>query len=175
LRSRSGGTAARARSSDYLNLARIEVRAELDVVTHGLGYRLAAVGPARVICISFAGQRDIGRRFVEPPTPDVDRFHEALKSSGWTALETGTSTVHCGRGHYEGEVAYTDEHHSYVNVVTIGDDHLRLFPHDDYIPPIDELIGLIEAIDIGLDSPLTHDPIECKAIDYATIPMIGER
>lgn len=99
-------------------------------------------------------------RFSEPPRQDIDRFHDALEERGYTALDSHPERALEGDGPcYDGEVCSTD-HYNRVKVLVFRGDLVRLYPHDDYVPTVDELAALVEAIETGFGASLEHDPIE---------------
>lgn len=99
-------------------------------------------------------------RFTEPPSQNTDRFHETLADNGYRPVDVNPDRKQSdGAPHYHGEVC-SDEHYSRVDIRLIRDGVVRLFPHDEYVPTRSELAGILNALEIGFNAPLTHDPIE---------------
>lgn len=100
-------------------------------------------------------------RFTEDPEQDTERFHKALDRHGFSPLDSNPDKYHRERGstHYDGEVMIQEKYHR-LRVLVFRGGLVRLFPHDDYVPTLDELSALIEAIEAGFDAPLEHSPIQ---------------
>jgi len=98
-------------------------------------------------------------RFTETAEQDVDRFHDAARDRGWAPLSEYPERNYAGdTPRYDGKVCSKD-HYNRVRVLAFRNECVRLFPHDDYIPTLDELIHLVSAIETGFDAPLEHDPM----------------
>lgn len=97
-------------------------------------------------------------RFTESPDQDTTRFHEALQDRGFESLDVNPDRDGTGT-HYDGKIC-SKEHYNRMRVLVFRADLVRLYPHDDYVPAAEELAEVIEAIEIGFDAELKHDPIE---------------
>lgn len=99
-------------------------------------------------------------RFTDEPDQDTDRFHAALEERGYSPLDHEPDRRRSEpRPHYDGRVC-SQEHYSRVRILVFRDDVVRLYPHDDYVPTVDELAAVIDALEVGFDATLEHDPIE---------------
>jgi hypothetical protein len=90
---------------------------------------------------------------------DTELFHEALDDRGWSDLDHEPAHhPHGNRPHYDGEVMLKDNY-ARVKVLVFRGGVVRLYPHDDYVPTVDELSTLIEALEVGFHAELIHDPV----------------
>lgn len=104
-------------------------------------------------------------RFVEETNQDTERFHEALESRGYSPLDSNpTRNKIEGKPelpYYDGEVMIQDVYHR-VKVLVFRGELVRLYPHDDYVPSVDELAALVKALEEGFGATLEHDSIESE-------------
>lgn len=103
--------------------------------------------------------------FTETPFQDTDRFHAALEEQGYSPLDVNPTRTIAGRigegntPHYDGEI-YSHEHHLRVRIYVSRGGYVRLFPHDNYVPTVEELANILNALRAGFDADLKHNPIE---------------
>lgn len=103
-------------------------------------------------------------RFTERPDQDTDRFHAALEFRGFSPLDhepdrtMGGRTADRSTPYYEGEVCSREDYKRLKIWVGRGE-VVRIFPREDG-PSVDELAAILEALEVGFDAPLTHDPID---------------
>ncbi|WP_337653244.1 hypothetical protein [Halomontanus rarus] len=107
-------------------------------------------------------------RFTDEPDQDTDRFHAALEDRGYSPLDHEPDRTMGGRRgdgstpYYDGEVC-SQEHYNRLKILVFRGAVVRLYPHDDYVPTADELTAVIDALEVGFDATLEHDPIERDA------------
>jgi hypothetical protein len=99
-------------------------------------------------------------RFSGSVKQDTEAFHDALRSNGYEPVdhEPGKNATD-KKPHYEGEIA-SKEHYNRVKVLVFRGGVVRLYPHDDYVPTVEELSEIMAALEAGFGSELDHDPIE---------------
>lgn len=99
-------------------------------------------------------------RFVEETDQDHERFHDALKERGYCPLDSRAARKQEeDKPHYDGEIC-SKEHYSRIRVLVFRGGMVRLFPHDEYVPTTTELSDIVEALEVGYQAELEHEPIE---------------
>lgn len=99
-------------------------------------------------------------QFTDEPDQNTDRFHAALEDRGYSPLDHEPDQRQTETNpHYEGEVC-SQEHYNRLNILVFRRGYVRLYPHDDYVPTVDELATVIDALEVGFDAALEHNPIE---------------
>lgn len=98
-------------------------------------------------------------QFVEDTDQDTERFHDALDERGFSTLDAEPDRTTSGaRPYYDGEIC-SQAHYRRIHVLVFRGDVVRLFPHDEYVPRRAELAALLDALEVGFDAALEHDPI----------------
>lgn len=97
-------------------------------------------------------------RFTESPEQDTDAFHDALEDNGFSPLDANPARGGSGT-FYEGEVC-TEETYERLKVLVFRGELVRIYPYDDHVPSNERLADLIEAITIGFNASVEHQPIE---------------
>lgn len=99
-------------------------------------------------------------RFTDAVTQDTDHFHDALESRGYSPVDHEPDRRQTDdRPHYDGEVC-SREHYNRIKVLVFRGGVVRLYPKDEYVPTVDELASLLDALAVGFGSTLEHDPID---------------
>ena len=104
-------------------------------------------------------------RFVDDVNQDAQRFHAALEERGYASLDHEPDRTTGGRNasgdmpYYEGEICST-EHYGRLRIWVGRGNVVRLYPREQFEPTEDELGDIVEALEIGFESDLKHDPID---------------
>lgn len=100
-------------------------------------------------------------RFAGETSQDVERFHDALDARGYSPLDAERAARRQTetKPHYDGEIC-SQEHYNRIKVLVFRGGVVRLYPHDGYVPTVDELADVVEALEEGYQTELEHDPID---------------